>query len=148
MEALPEENVLRKGVLSVNDAIAQSVALLSLVLGITFGTSLAASFAGPAAPLSFVLACLGCLCLAYVIIRFARRMSSAGGVYTYIAQGLGSGAGFLGGWMYAWAFALGIAVTLAIASVSLSALLANMHITLDWLVIYCIFIVLLFLFAF
>lgn len=143
-----QENTLQKGVLRTGDAIAQSVALLALVMGVALSTSFAATFAGAAAPLAFVVAGLGSLCLAYVIIRFTRRMASVGGVYTYISQGLGPAAGFIGGWMYAGAFAVGIAFTMAIASVYLSTVLGNFHIPFGWLRLYLILLVVLFLFAF
>jgi len=91
---------LRKGSLSIFDAIAQSVALLALEMAIALSSSFAAASAGAAAPLAYIVAGLASLCLAYVIIRFTRRMASAGGIYTYISQGLGPQAGFIGGWMY------------------------------------------------
>lgn len=143
-----QENTLGKGVLRTSDAIAQSVALLALVMGVALSTSFAATFAGAAAPLAFVVAGLGSLCLGYVVIRFTRRMASVGGVYTYISQGLGPAAGFIGGWMYAGAFAIGIAFTMAIASVYLSTVLGDFHITFGWLRLYVVLLVVLFLFVF
>ena len=147
-ESTTTQNTLRKGVLRTSDAIAQSVALLALVMGVALSTSFAAAFAGAAAPLAFVVAGLGSLCLGYVIIRFTRRMASVGGVYTYISQGLGPAAGFVGGWMYAGAFAIGIAFTMAIASVYLSTVLGDVHIAFGWLRLYIILLVVLFLFGF
>ena len=55
---------------------------------------------GIAAPFAYLIAGVGSLCLASVIIRFTRRMASAGGLYTYISRGLNPSAGFLGGWLY------------------------------------------------
>ena len=49
--------------------------------------------AGITVPLAYLIAGLGCLCLASVIARFTRRTASAGGLYTYIAGGLGPRAG-------------------------------------------------------
>ncbi len=143
-----QQNTLRKEALRTSDAVAQSVALLALVMGIALSTSFAAGSAGAAAPLAYVVAGLGSLCLAYVIIRFTRRMASAGGVYTYISQGLGPAVGFIGGWMYAGAFAIGISFVLAIASSFLGSLFADIHLTIDWFLIYCVLLVVLFLFAF
>src|SRR5437868_8971237 len=90
---------LRHGILSVVDALAQSVALLSLALGVAFASSAAAGEVGIAAPFAYLIAGVGSLCLAAVIIRFTRRMASAGGLYTYISRGLNPSAGFLGGWL-------------------------------------------------
>jgi amino acid transporter len=139
---------LRKGSLSIFDAIAQSVALLALEMAIALSSSFAAASAGAAAPLAYIVAGLASLCLAYVIIRFTRRMASAGGIYTYISQGLGPQAGFIGGWMYGGAFAVGVSFTLAISSIFLQQLLANAGFSINWFVIFCILLVVLFIFAF
>src|SRR6266571_9346714 len=147
-EQVPQSQSLRKEVLGIGDAIAQSIALIALVMGLALSTSFAAKAAGAAVPLAYLIAGLGSLCLAYVIIRFTQRTASAGGVYTYIAQGLGPGAGFIGGWMYAGAFAIGIAFTMAIASIFLSTLFANLNISIHWFVFFCVLLVALFLFAF
>lgn len=141
-------HALRRGTLRTGDAIAQSIALLALVMGIALSTSFAASSAGAAAPLAYLVVGLASLCLAYVIIRFTRRIASAGSVYTYIAQGLGPQACFIGGWMYAGAFAIGISFVLAIASSFLASLFTNIHLSIDWFVIYSVLLVVLFLFAF
>src|SRR5690349_3591276 len=96
---------LRHGILGVVDALAHSVALLSLALGVATATSAAAVSAGAATPWAYVVAGAGCLCLASVIARFTARMASAGGIYTYIARGLNPNGGFVGGWLYGTAFA-------------------------------------------
>ncbi len=143
-----QPNTLRQGALRTSDAIAQSIALLALVMGIALTTSFAAGSAGAAAPLAYVVAALASLCLAYVIIRFTRRLASAGGIYTYISQGLGPSAGFIGGWMYAGAFTFGIAYPITIGSIFASTLLANIHVSVSWFVIFCVLVVALFFFAF
>jgi amino acid transporter len=116
---------LRHGILGLADALAQSIALLSLALGVGTATAAAAIYAGGATPWAYIVAGVGCLCLASVIVRFTARMASAGGVYTYIARGLHPDGGFIGGWLYGSAFAVGISFVLAIGSVTMSALLTN-----------------------
>jgi amino acid transporter len=116
---------LRHGILNIADALAQSIALLSLALGVGTATSAAAIYAAGATPWAYIVAGVGCLCLASVIVRFTARMASAGGVYTYIARGLHPDGGFIGGWLYGTAFAVGISFVLAIGSVTMSALLTN-----------------------
>jgi amino acid transporter len=116
---------LRHGILNLADALAQSIALLSLALGVGTATSAAAIYAAGATPWAYIVAGVGCLCLASVIVRFTARMASAGGVYTYIARGLHPQGGFIGGWLYGTAFAVGISFVLAIGSVTMSALLTN-----------------------
>src|SRR5256885_14985951 len=111
---------LRHGILGVVDALAQSVALLSLALGVAFASSAAAGEAGIAAPFAYLIAGVGSLCLASVIIRFTRRMASAGGLYTYISRGLNPSAGFLGGWLYGGGLARRLSFVLVIGSVFLS----------------------------
>src|SRR4051794_5406536 len=114
---------LRHGILGWADTLAQSIALLSLALGVATATSAAAINAGAATPWAYIVAGVGCLCLASVIVRFTSRMASAGGVYTYIARGLNPGGGFIGGWLYGTAFAVGISFVLAIGAVTMSTLL-------------------------
>src|SRR2546428_7342310 len=89
---------LRHGILNVADALAQSIALLSLALGVAFASSAAAGEAGIAPPFAYLIAGDGRLWLASVINRFTRRMASAGGLYTYISHGLFPSAGLLCGW--------------------------------------------------
>jgi amino acid transporter len=122
---------LRHGILSVVDALAQSVALLSLALGVAFASSAAAGEAGIAAPFAYLIAGVGSLCLASVIIRFTRRMASAGGLYTYISRGLNPSAGFLGGWLYGGGFAVGISFVLVIGSFFMSVAMTA-HTGLHW----------------
>jgi amino acid transporter len=140
---------LRHGILSVADALAQSVALLSLALGVAFASSAAAGEAGIAAPFAYLIAGVGSLCLASVIIRFTRRMASAGGLYTYISRGLNPSAGFLGGWLYGSAFAVGISFVLVIASFFMSiAMSAHTGVKWGWYAWFFIFLAALALVAF
>jgi|tagenome__1003787_1003787.scaffolds.fasta_scaffold20898775_1 amino acid transporter len=122
---------LRHGILSVVDSFAQSVALLSLALGVAFASSAAAGEAGIAAPFAYLIAGVGSLCLGSVIIRFTRRMASAGGLYTYISRGLNPSAGFLGGWLYGGGFAVGISFVLVIGSFFMSTAFTA-HTSLHW----------------
>lgn len=146
-----DRNQLGKGRLRVWDAVGQSVGLLALIMALAITTGTIANYAGPAAPLAYLLAGLGSLCLAYVFIRFTRSIASAGSIYTYVARGLGAEAGFIGGWLYAGAFAFGVAFTLAIASFYASVFLSevlNTDLTTSWFWFFLGGIVLLFLFAF
>lgn len=104
--------------------LGQSVAVLNLAVAGAV-VAAAATHTGDSVPLAFAVAGLGCMCLASVVVRFSARMASAGGIYTYIARGLGPSPGFLGGWLYGGAFAIAVPVVLAIGASSLAALLAN-----------------------
>jgi amino acid transporter len=120
-----EPGELKHGVLGLGDAFAQSFALLSLALASSLATSLVAADAGVAAPWAYIVAGAGSLCLASVIIRFTRRMASAGGVYTYSARGLGSGGGFIAGWLYAGGFAAGISFVMIISGFFMNQVMAD-----------------------
>src|SRR5438093_2404189 len=113
---------LRHGILNLADAFAQSLALLSLALGVATATAAAAISAGAATPWAYIVAGVGCLCLASVIVRFTARIASAGGIYTYIARGLHPNGGFIGGWLYGTAFAVGISFVLSIGAVTMATL--------------------------
>jgi len=83
-----------------------------------------------------------------VIIRFTRRMASAGGLYTYTSRGLDSNTGFIGGWLYAWGFAAGISFVLIISSFFLSTVLTvHTSIDLSWFQCFWILVALLTVFA-
>lgn len=133
---------LQRGVLGLPDALAQSVALLSLAIGVAFAASGTAGDAGAAAPLTYLVAAVGTLCLASVIIRFSRRFATVGGVYTYIARGLGPDLGFIGGWIYGAGFAVGISFVLAISSTFLSTVFkAHTSLKIGWFPFFCILLV-------
>src|SRR5215475_15337908 len=107
---------LRHGVLGSADAVAQSLALLALAFAVSAAPALAAGTAGVAVPVAYIIAGVGSLCLASVIVRFTRRIAHAGGLYAYAVRGLGPQVGFVAGWMYALAFAIGISFVLIIAA--------------------------------
>jgi amino acid transporter len=62
----------------------------------------ATGFAGGNTPLAVVFAMIACLFTAYSLGELAKRLPSAGGMYTYVGRGLGS----FFGWLVAWAFTL------------------------------------------
>jgi amino acid transporter len=149
LERLSHVGSLRRGILGLGETFGLSLALLALVMACSLATSGAAGFAGPTVPLVYLAAGIGSLCLASVIIRFTRRMASAGGLYTYIARGLDPNAGFIGGWLYAGGFAVGISFVLVIASFFLSIFFdAHTSITLSWGWCFVILLILLALLAF
>ena len=70
-------------------------------VAIALSIGVAADFAGRLTPLAVVLAMVACLFTAYSIGQLAKHLPSAGGMYTYVARGLGP----FFGWLMAWAFA-------------------------------------------
>jgi amino acid transporter len=95
---------LDRGALSTIDAVAMAIAVLSPAAAMAYNTTGAALFGGASTPLAFLLAGIACLCLAFVIIGFSRRMVSAGYLYTYCSKVLGPSSGFLVGWLYFFGF--------------------------------------------
>jgi amino acid transporter len=114
---------LKHGILGLGETFAESFALLSLALASSLATSFVALDAGASAPWAYIVAGAGSLCLASVIIRFTRRMASAGSLYTYTSRGLGPGAGFIAGWLYSWAFAAGTSFVMVISGFFLNEVL-------------------------
>jgi amino acid transporter len=93
------------------DVIAQSVSIIAPGMSGGFLTYLAATKAGGATPLAYVLAAIGALFIGGVVSEFGKSMSSAGSLYTYTSVGWSKTAGFVVGWMYSLALiVLGAAV--------------------------------------
>ena len=96
------------------------------------------SYAGFASPLVVLIAFGASLCCASSIAEFARRLPSAGSLYTFNSRGLGQTGGFLTGWMMGREHALpSVLATLSsrrtpvvsIASVAVVALLLGLPLT-------------------
>ena len=130
---------LREGAVGLLQVFGQSFALLALALGSATGTSAVAGYAGVATPLVYLLGGVVSLCLASVIIRFAKRMASSGGLYTFIARGLNPSVGFLGGWLYTMGFAAGISFVMVIGSTYLSTVLtSHLHVHVGWFPVFLV----------
>src|SRR5580704_11043476 len=96
--------VLDRGALSTIDAVALAVAVLSPAAAMAYNTTGAALFGGASTPLAFLLSGIGCLCLAFIIIGFSRRMASAGYLYSYCSKVLGPSCGFAVGWLHTFGY--------------------------------------------
>jgi amino acid transporter len=90
--------------LGLRDVVAQSLSVIAPAMSGAFLTYLASTKAGGATPLAYLLGTLAMLAVGGTVARFARSLSSAGSMYTYITRGAGKATGFLGGWCYAAAF--------------------------------------------
>jgi amino acid transporter len=90
--------------LGLRDVIAQSLSVIAPAMSGAFLTYLASTKAGGATPLAYVFGTLAMLCVGGTVAMFARSLSSAGSMYTYITRGAGRTPGFVGGWCYAAAF--------------------------------------------
>ena len=135
----PHGDQLRRSDLRTIEASGLSLAGLAPTMAMALGTAFAASEAGGAVPLSYLLAMIGSFSLAYVVVRFARRYDTASGVaFTYVRGSLGKLAGFVAGWVYVAAWLSSTAVVLAIGAVATSALLAHDNVTVSWAWIFLI----------
>ncbi|QJY48978.1 APC family permease [Pseudonocardia broussonetiae] len=90
--------------LGLPDVIAQGLSVIAPAMSGAFLTYLASTKAGGATPLAYLLGTLAMLAVGGTVAMFARSLSSAGSMYTYITRGANHGLGFLGGWCYAAAF--------------------------------------------
>src|ERR1700744_2041874 len=89
------------------------------------GLVIVVGYAGFAAPLVVLIALVASLCCAVSIAEFARRLPSAGSLYTYNSRGLGRTGGFLTGWMMVFAYALYVPAGIALTSAYALQLLAD-----------------------
>ncbi len=93
--------------LTLVDAVAQSVGFMGPVFSIAFLVPLLVGIiavsgkgAGTAAPLSVVIASIGVLGLGWIVAEYAKRIQSAGALYDYVSDGLGSRIGAASGLVY------------------------------------------------
>jgi amino acid transporter len=118
---------LAHGVVGSARVIAFGMSSVAPAGSVVGGLLILVSYGGFASPLVVVVAFVASLCCASSIAEFARRLPSAGSLYTYNSCGLGTIGGFLTGWMMIAAYALyvpaGVALTSAYASMLLVTVL-------------------------
>ena len=113
---------------------ASNVAPAGAVVG---GLVIVVSYAGFASPLVIILAFAASMCCASSIAEFARRLPSAGSLYTYNSRALGRTAGFLSGWMMVFAYALYVPAGISLTSAYASQLVSDvLHVTIDGWVLF------------
>jgi amino acid transporter len=93
---------LERNAIGLTEVLFQSITHMAPAVATALSLGAATSLAGGNTPLAVVLALIAALFTAYSIGELARHLPSAGGMYTYVARGLGS---FVG-WLMAWAFLL------------------------------------------
>jgi amino acid transporter len=121
---------LAYGVIGRARVIAFGVSSVAPAGSVVGGLFILVSYAGFASPLVVVVAFVASLCCASSIAEFARRLPSAGSLYTYNSRGLGGVAGFLTGWMMIAAYMLYAPAAVALTSAYASALLTiALHVT-------------------
>jgi amino acid transporter len=97
---------LRRNAVGLPDVIFTSVTTMAPAAGAAFSITVGALFAGGSLVLGVIIALAGCMFTALSIGQMARHLPTAGGMYTYIARGLGAKLGFLAGWGFDLAYPL------------------------------------------
>jgi amino acid transporter len=91
---------LREHSIGLPQVLFQSITHMAPGAAIAFSILFSVQFAGPALPLSVLLALVACVLVASSIGQLAKQIPSAGGLYSYVARALGPEAGFMVGWAF------------------------------------------------
>jgi amino acid transporter len=97
--ARPEAE-LQRGAVGLTEVLFQSITFMAPAVAAALSIGFATTFAGGITPLAVLFALIACLFTAYSMGQFGRRMTSAGGMYTWVSRGLGPFFGWLVAWIY------------------------------------------------
>lgn len=97
---------LHMNAIGVVGLVAGAAGAVAPLAAMFFNVPLIADQAGAAVPLVFLISGIGMVLFAVSIVYFARRISSAGGLYTWVSHALGKGAGYYAGWLMMGGYAL------------------------------------------
>lgn len=95
-----QENGLQRNAVGLTSVLFMSVTNMAPAAAVAFSILFAVPYAGGSTPLAVLLGLAVLLLVAISIGQLAKHLPSAGGLYTYNAQGLGAGTGFLVGWAF------------------------------------------------
>src|ERR1700744_4266930 len=95
---------LRVNALGFPQLLAQSVALISPTMTAVLIIPLAFSIAGNATWFSYAFATVMLMFTVFGLNQFARRSTTTGSMYAYVAKGLGAASGVMTGWALAWCY--------------------------------------------
>lgn len=95
-----ETNSLKKNVAGLWAGVFQSLAYVAPAATAASFFVVEGGVVGAAIPLTFILATLGVGSAMYMNYEFSRRISHAGGYYSYVSAGLGGRLGAFSGWLY------------------------------------------------
>ena len=102
MAGAQPEAQLQRGAVGLTEVLFQSITFMAPAVAAALSIGFATTFAGGITPLAVLFALVACLFTAYSMGQFGSRMTSAGGMYTWVSRGLGS----FFGWLVAWVYAL------------------------------------------
>jgi amino acid transporter len=104
-------------------AIGLSIALVAPSQAVNINPQAAIPYIGRAVPLSFLVAFIGVLFVAYAVTRLCQRIHGSGSLSTLVAQSLNPYAGAITGWLVCGAYILFVVVQAVTCSIFLGALL-------------------------
>ena len=93
---------LQRGAVGLTEVLFQSITFMAPAVATALSIGFATTLAGGITPLAIVFALIACLFTAYSMGQLGSRMTSAGGMYTWVSRGLGP----FFGWLVAWVFTL------------------------------------------
>jgi amino acid transporter len=95
---------LRKNALGFPQLLAQSVALISPTMTAVLIIPLAFSIAGDTTWFSYLFATVMLMFTVMALNQFAKRSTTTGSMYAYVAKGLGAQSGVMTGWALVWCY--------------------------------------------
>jgi amino acid transporter len=98
MAATPSSDPGLKRSLSIWAAVGLSVALMAPSMAANINPQASATTAGRAVPLTFLIAAIGVLLVAYSFVRLCQYFHHSGSVYAFVGATLGPRAGVVSGW--------------------------------------------------
>lgn len=120
--------------LSVWEAIGVSVALMAPSMAININPQGSAGLVGRAVPLTFAIATVAVLLIAYTFVRLSQRFNHSGSVYGFVGVTLGPRSGAFSGWAMAGTYIFYGAVTSMASGIFLTTLIQQLGIDApDWL---------------
>ena len=128
MEASPSGGPGLKRSLSVWAAVGISVALMAPSMAANINPQGSASYAGRAVPLTFLIAAVGVLLVAYSFVRLCQYFHHAGSVYAFVGATLGPRTGVVAGWGLLGTYTFYAVVTSAAAGIFGTAFLQEVKI--------------------
>lgn len=117
MQASPFSAPGLKRSLSVWAAVGLSVALMAPSMAANINPQGSATYAGRAVPLTFLIAAVGVLLVAYSFVRLCQYFHHSGSVYAFVGATLGPRAGVVAGWGLLGTYTFYAVVTSAAAGI-------------------------------
>ena len=93
---------LERDAIGLPEVLFQSITHMAPAVATALSIGAATSFAGGITPLAVLFAMIAVLFTAFAMAELAKHLPSAGGLFTYVDNGLGS----FFGWLVAWGYAL------------------------------------------